>query len=143
MNFEPQSTDQGHEWLLESARHLRELYVPLRQKLEQLELEEESQIESIEVTYQRSSALGVLCLSFGLSRFERDVLVILAMMNLDAGLPSIFLSAFSDGVPTVTFLKLLESFSVATHTDQISFAPESPLRRWDLVRVGDSLNSSD
>jgi ATPase family associated with various cellular activities (AAA) len=137
------SPDQGHEWLLESARHLRELYVPLRQKLEQLELEEETEIESIEVTCRRSSALGSLCSSFGLSRFERDVLVMLAMMNLDAGLPSVFMSAFSDGAPTVTFLKLLESFSNATHLDQISFAPESPLRRWDLIKISDNLSSSD
>jgi ATPase family associated with various cellular activities (AAA) len=136
-------TDHGNQWLLESARHLRELYVPLRQKLEQLELEEENEIESIDLTRQRASALGTLCSSFGLSRFERDVLVILAMMNLDAGLPSIFLSAFSDGAPTVTFLKLLESFSDATHLDQVSFAPESPLRRWDLINISDNLSSSD
>ncbi len=136
-------TGESNEWLFESARHLRELYAPLRKKLEHLELEEETEIESIEVTRQRQSALGSLCSSFGLSCFERDVLVILAMMNLDAGLPSIFLSAFSDGAPTVTFLKLLESFSHSSHLDQVSFAPESPLRHWDLVKVSDSLSSSD
>jgi hypothetical protein len=134
---------EGNEWLLESARHLRELYAPLRAKLEHLDLETDSEIESIEITRQRSSALGTLCLSFGLSRFERDVLVMLAMMNLDAGLPSIFLSAFSDGAPTVTFLKLLESFSYSSHLDQVCFAPESPLRRWDLIKVSDSLSSSE
>ncbi len=143
MNAFVTQTDQGNEWLLESARHLRELYVPLRAKLEHLELDEATEVESIEVTTQRQSALGMLCSKFGLSRFERDAVVILAMMNLDAGLPSIFLSAFSDGAPTVTFIKLLESFSFATHLDQVSFAPESPLRRWDLVKLSDSLNSSD
>lgn len=143
MNFEPQSTDQGHEWLTESARHLRELYVPLREKLEQLELEEETEVESIEMTCQRSSALGTLCSSFGLSRFERDVLVMLAMMNLDTGLPPLFLSAFTDGTSSVTFLKLLDRFSKARHLDQVSFAPESPLRRWDLIKVSDSQSSSD
>ncbi len=142
MNAFVNQTD-GNEWLFESAGHLRELYAPLRKKLEHLELEEDSEIESIEVSRRRQSALGTLCSSFGLSRFERDALVILAMMNLDAGLPSIFLSAFSDGAPSVTFLKLLESFSIATHLDQVSFAPEGPLRRWDLVKVSDSLSSSD
>ncbi len=143
MNAFVNKADQGNVWLLESARHLRELYVPLRNKLEQLELEEETEVESIELTCQRSSALGALCSSFGLSCFERDVLVMLAMMNLDAGLPSIFLSAFSDGAPTVTFLKLLERFSHSTHFDQVFFAPESPLRRWDLIKVSDNLSSSD
>jgi ATPase family associated with various cellular activities (AAA) len=136
-------TDEGNKWLFESANHLRELYVPLRKKLEQLELEDQSEIEGIEFTCQRQSALGMLCAKFGLSRFERDVVVMLAMMNLDAGLPSVFLSAFTDGAPSVTFLKLLSSFSQATHLDQISFAPESPLRRWDLIKVSESLNSSD
>ncbi len=143
MNAFVNPTDQGDDWLLESARHLRELYVPLRKKLEHLELEAQSEIENIELTCRRFSALGKLCSSFGLSCFERDVLVMLAMMNLDGGLPSIFLSAFSDGAPTVTFLKLLESFSDASHLDQVSFAPEGSLRRWDLVKVSDSLSSSD
>ena len=134
------ANQSSSEWLFESARHLRELYAPLRAKLDELAgLEAEDwEFESIEATRQRPTALGVLCSSFGLTRFERDVMVILAMMNLDTGLPSIFMSAFTDGVPAVNFLKLLDTFTEAAHLEQASLAPDGTLRRWELVRVSES-----
>jgi ATPase family associated with various cellular activities (AAA) len=139
-------TQSSSSWLFESAQHLRVLYASLRGKLDELGAAEEAEaeFETIEATCEHQSALGVLCSKFGLSRFERDVVVTLAMMNLDTGLPSIFLDRFSDGLPSATFLKLLDTFSgEATQHDQVSLAPESPLRRWGLVRVSDSQNSSD
>ncbi len=133
------------DWLLESARHLREVYTPLRTKLDELAgLETQiSEVETIDFTCQRDSALGMLCKTFGLTRFERDLVVVLAMMNLDTGLPSILLSAFADGTPVATFLKLLGTFSEATHLDQVSLAPDNALRRWELVKVSEGQNASD
>jgi hypothetical protein len=138
--------DQSSEdWLFQSAKHLRELAVPLRSKLEELmgQAAEKTEPETIETTCQRQTAMGMLCSRFGLSQFERDVVVVLAMMNLDIGLPTIFMTAFADGTPSVTFLKLLETFSTERHYDQVALAPESPLRRWDLVKISDSQTSSD
>jgi hypothetical protein len=65
VNFESQLTDQGNDWLRESAGHLRELYAPLRTKLEHLDSKEPIESENIQTTYQQQSAMGLLCSSFG------------------------------------------------------------------------------
>jgi hypothetical protein len=134
-----------NEWLIASAKHVRELYEPLHARLDELtELEvATAQLESIEQTCERQSALGMLCRQFRLTQFERDVIVVLAMMNLDTGLPTIFMNAFSDGLPAVSFLKLLDTFTDLAHLEQASLAPDSTLRRWELVRVSESQSSSE
>jgi len=76
---------------------------------------------------------------FGLSRFERDLLLLCAGTALDAGLAEAVARASGrvDGQPTFPFaMSLLD----APHWDALS--PQAPLRYWQLVHVDGPLPTS-
>ncbi|MGE3154211.1 MAG: ATP-binding protein [Nitrospiraceae bacterium] len=80
------------------------------------------------------SALDVLCVSFGLSAFERDILLLAAGMELDAGMAPACAAAQGDARrPYPTFGLALASLS---HAHWSAVIPTAPLRRWRLVEVG-------
>jgi hypothetical protein len=75
-------------------------------------------------------ALDALMRTFGLSDFERDILVLCAGVELDASFASLIASEARGGVPT--FGLALAALSDA-HWSAIS--PGAPLRAWRLVEV--------
>ena len=78
-------------------------------------------------------ALASLCAAFGLSPFERRILVLCAGVELDAGFAGLCATAGGDqGRPYPTFGLALASLADA-HWSALS--PEGPLRRWRLVEV--------
>ena len=79
-------------------------------------------------------ALDVVCISFGLSAFERDILLLAAGMELDAGFASA--CAAAQGEPRrayPTFGLALGALPLAHWSAMI---PTAPLRRWRLVEIG-------
>jgi ATPase family associated with various cellular activities (AAA) len=70
------------------------------------------------------SSLDLLTRLFGLSNFERSVVVMCASMELDADL--------ARSAPTTTFGLALASFAEAHWS---ALTPEAPLRRWGLVEL--------
>jgi hypothetical protein len=79
-------------------------------------------------------ALRVLCETFGLGPFERDVLLLCAGMELDARFPAACARAQGDAQrPFPTFALALAALP-DSHWDAL--APQGALRRWDLVTVG-------
>jgi ATP-dependent 26S proteasome regulatory subunit len=93
-----------------------------------------TQGQSANFTPSHASALGQLCIIFGLSSFERDILVLCAGMELDANLPLLCAEAQSDPQrPYPTFSLALAMFATK-HWSAIT--PSSPLRRWRLIEVG-------
>ncbi|MCA1552962.1 MAG: ATP-binding protein, partial [Chloroflexi bacterium] len=79
-------------------------------------------------------ALDALCLSFGLSAFERSVLLLCAGVELDSSIAP--LCATAQGEPTrtyPTFGLALAAFVDTAHWSALG--PSAPLRRWRLIEV--------
>lgn len=84
--------------------------------------------------FSRPPALEQLCSTFGLSSFERDVLLLCAGMELDAMFPSLCAAAQGDSQRAFPTLGLaLATFSVPQWK---ALMPTSPLRRWRMIEIG-------
>jgi ATPase family associated with various cellular activities (AAA) len=81
-----------------------------------------------------AAALDTLCAAFGLSSFERGVLLLCAGIELDSGFAP--LCAAAQGDPSrnyPTFSLVLAAFADAHWS---ALTPDAPLRRWRLIEVG-------
>lgn len=78
-----------------------------------------------------SSALERLCAMFGLSSFERDVLVLCAGVELEASFASL-VAEIQSGRLTPTFGLALAALPEAHWS---ALAPSAPLRRWHLLEL--------
>jgi hypothetical protein len=79
-------------------------------------------------------ALDMICSIFGLSSFERDILLLCAGMELDSGFTTLCAAAQGDpGKPYPTF-SLALAILCDPHWSGIN--PEAPLRRWRLIDIG-------
>ena len=88
------------------------------------------------------SALDHLCQAFGLSAFERDVLLLCAGIELDSGFAALCAAAQGssrNGLPTFSL-----ALAVLPDAHWSALAPAAPLRRWRLLEIGagDTLTQS-
>ena len=79
------------------------------------------------------SALETLCELFGLSSFERDVLLLCAGMELDADFPS--LCAAAQGDPQRTYPTFSLALAVLPEAHWSALSPEAPLRYRCLIEM--------
>src|SRR5262249_32100200 len=82
-----------------------------------------------------SPALDSLCEVFGLSSFERDLLLLCAGVELDSGLASLCSTAQGDsrrGFPTFSL-----ALAALPEPHWSALMPTAALRRWRLIEVGD------
>ena len=86
-------------------------------------------------------ALERLCAAFGLSRFERDILLLCAGVELDAGFAQTVATAQSDARLTFPTFSLALAALGEPHWSALS--PVAPLRRWRLIEIDnrDSLST--
>ncbi|MDQ3254699.1 MAG: ATP-binding protein, partial [Acidobacteriota bacterium] len=81
------------------------------------------------------AAIDTLCATFGLSPFERDVLLLCAGVELDANFSTLFNAAAQGdarrGYPTFSL-----ALAALPDAHWSALAPDGPLRRWRLVEVG-------
>jgi hypothetical protein len=110
-------------WADDNQRFLAASLAALRATIEGTPAEDPAAIEA-EMEYP--PALRTLCECFGLSSFERDILLLCAGMELDA--------AFATLCPKQPSF----SFALARLKDPhwSAVAPNGPLRRWRLVELG-------
>ena len=89
-----------------------------------------------------SSALSSLCGAFGLSSFERDVLLLCAGIELDSTFAARYAAAHGDARRVYPTFSLALAALPEAHWSAI--VPAAPLRRWRLIEVGagDSLTTS-
>jgi len=80
------------------------------------------------------AALDTLCALFQLSPFERDILVLCAGVELDAGLASLCAAAQGDPQRVAPTFSLALAALPGAHWSAL--APNAPLRRWRLVEPG-------
>jgi hypothetical protein len=79
------------------------------------------------------SALDVVCATFGLTRFERAVLVLCAGMELDASIPPA--CAAAQGDPERPFPTFALALAALEGSHWSALVPDAPLRRWRLVEL--------
>lgn len=80
------------------------------------------------------SALQTLCAMFGLSAFERNVLLLCAGVELDSGFAS--LCAEAQGDPAREFPSFSLGLAALPEAHWSAMSPASPLRYWRLIEVG-------
>lgn len=80
------------------------------------------------------SALDTLCVTFGLSPFERDVLLLCAGPELDSTFAACCAAAQGDSMRAFPTFSLALAALPASHWSALT--PAAPLRRWRLVEVG-------
>jgi SpoVK/Ycf46/Vps4 family AAA+-type ATPase len=88
------------------------------------------------------AALETLCAAFGLSEFERDLLLLCAGSELDSSFAGLYAAAQGDvrrGYPTFSL-----ALAVLPHAHWSALSPAGPLRRWRMIEVGagESLTAS-
>ncbi len=106
-------------------------------------------IQKLELSYLGSSALGntstetieFLCQNFELSSFERDILLLCAGVELDLSWQ--VLCAIAQGDPNKKYPTFSLALSIFKNSHWDAFAPNSPLRRWQLIKIKPSLNLVD
>jgi len=91
-------------------------------------------VSSFPTHFSRPPALEQLCTTFGLSSFERDVLLLCAGMELDARFPS--LCATAQGDPQRAFPTLGLALATLKAPQWKALMPSSPLRRWQMIEIG-------
>ncbi|MBE9047734.1 ATP-binding protein [Pleurocapsales cyanobacterium LEGE 10410] len=80
------------------------------------------------------SALEQLCLTFGLSTFERDILLLCAGSELNSGFPA--LCALAQGDPQQNYPTFSLALNLLRDPHWSAFTPSAPLRRWKLIELG-------
>jgi len=85
-------------------------------------------------SHEFDSHLHQLCQSFNLSVFERDILLLCAGMEFDAGWGLLCAEIANDAKQVYPTFSL--AMSVLAETDWSALSPASTLRRWHLVEIG-------
>ena len=83
---------------------------------------------------QQPAALDALCASFGLSRFERDLLLLCAGIELDSTVAP--LCAAAQGDPSRNYPTFSLALAALPDAHWSALTPDAPLRRWRLIEVG-------
>src|SRR5258708_36579303 len=84
-------------------------------------------------------ALDTLCATFGLSLFERDLLLLCAGIELDSKFASLCATAQGDAARAYPTFSLALAALPEAHWSAL--APNAPLRRWRLIKISNDGNS--
>ncbi|MGD8750917.1 MAG: ATP-binding protein [Anaerolineales bacterium] len=132
------------EWLQANQRYLMAALSDVRAALERHASGEGSQAVGEEVSRREHipekqmhtfpPALDVLSATFGLSSFERDVLLMCAGMELDSSFSSLCAKAQGDQSRVYPTFSLALAALPGAHWSALS--PDSPLRYWRLIETG-------
>lgn len=86
------------------------------------------------------SPLEYLVHTFGLSPFERDVLVLCAAMEISPDIAQLVGRVAGD--PSASFPTPMLALAVLEGGAMLAFSPSAPLRKWDLILMSDGLGMS-
>ena len=85
-------------------------------------------------TMPKPSTVETLCSAFGLSPFERDILLLCAGMEFDSAFISLCAAAQGDATKTYPTFSLALAALPQPHWEAL--VPDAPLRYWRLIDVG-------
>ena len=95
---------------------------------------DDKQLLELSKTMESPPAIESLCTLFGLSPFERDVLLLCAGIELDSGISTLCTSIQSEPVRNYPTFSMALSLFPAAHWSALT--PAAPLRWWRLIEVG-------
>jgi hypothetical protein len=133
------SDERGDEqlWLAGNQQHLMAAVARVRRAIESRGTapldDEEEQLRVIAESMPAPPALERLCETFGLSPFERDVVVLCAGIDLDTAFARILAEASGDTRRTLPTFALALAALPGAHWSAIT--PVAPLRRWHLIEM--------
>jgi hypothetical protein len=120
------------EWHKANQDYLMNALAKVRTALEQTE----SSNENFTSASSSNNALSTLCDLFGLSDFERDILLLCLGMEIDANWG--FLCSNAPGhhpkLPYPTFSLAIAVFPTVYWQ---AFTPSAPLRKWQMIHIGE------
>ncbi|MBR8839104.1 MAG: ATP-binding protein [Stigonema ocellatum SAG 48.90 = DSM 106950] len=136
------------DWYDANQRYLLAAVAVVRGMIERYTLRSQNQSEVEEQEYVRQqdlqdaaaampgpSALDKVCKVFGLSKFERDILLMCACMEFSGDFGGLCTAAVGDAQRGYPTFSLALAALPEPHWDAI--APHAALRRWRLIEVGD------
>ncbi len=139
-------------WHFENQEYLSLALASLRERLERRRDGNADESDLMQRQIQRLDdasrsmssppALDVLCRQFGLSSFERDILLLCAGVELESSFLSLLASL--QGSATRSYPTFSLALAALNDPHWSALTPASPLRRWHLIEVeaGMSLTSS-
>ena len=130
---------ESTNWREANQHYLMQAIALVREVLErQAGRDTGTQGENLKLDFPHPSlpppALEQLCTIFGLSSFERDVLLLCVGMELDASFPALCAAAQGDSQRTYPTFSL--SLATSSTPQWKALMPASPLRRWRMIEVG-------
>jgi AAA+ superfamily predicted ATPase len=125
----------GASWSDRNQRYLTLALDVLREQLEHNHGAEplRQELERYARTMERAPALEEIRALFGLSPFERDVLLLVAAPELDSSFPALFEKL--SGAPLSAFPTFGLALGSLPHPHWSALSAGAPLRRWSLVEV--------
>ncbi len=127
------------DWFEANQRHLSSALVAIREALTVFIAKQRNEPPSTdpipaEPYFFEASALETLCQTFGLSSFERNILLLCAGMDLDGKFSSLCAQANLD--PQRAFPTLGMALAALPDAHWSALSPVAPLRRWKLIELG-------
>ncbi|MCX6046905.1 MAG: ATP-binding protein, partial [Chloroflexi bacterium] len=131
------------DWYTANQRYLAAALQGVRMRLEQYapqsepklpEGNQQPSLASIAATMTLPPALETLCVNFGLSAFERDLLLCCAGLELDSAFAPLY--AAIQGDPQRPYPTFSLALAILPEAHWSALTPGAPLRRWRLLDLG-------
>ncbi len=126
--------DTSNDWQRLNQKYLMTALSRIRTLLEVKAGKEETTAEADTIPSEIPSALEQLAPIFGLSTFERDILLLCAGCELDGNFPT--LCALAQGDPQKPYPTFSLALNLLNDAHWSAFTPSAPLRRWKLIELG-------
>ncbi|MBD2541320.1 ATP-binding protein [Coleofasciculus sp. FACHB-SPT36] len=134
-------TTTSDRWQAANQRYFMGEVARVRQALERQAAKMQGEEKGQEEDFPRLTSnlsppatLEQLCKTFGLSDFERDILLLCVGMELDPSFPSLCAIAQGNERQAYPTMSLALAILPASHWDALT--PTASLRRWQLIEVG-------
>jgi hypothetical protein len=139
------NADDANNWAEANQRYLMARVAMVREALRRHvaraqddppppEIDVEKNLREAAEAMPAPAALDTLCAAFGLSPFERDVLLLCAGMELDSTFPSLCAAAQGQQQRALPTFSLALAALPEAHWSALT--PVAPLRHWRLIEVG-------
>ncbi|MDD3872955.1 MAG: hypothetical protein PHE01_01785 [Methanosarcina sp.] len=147
--------DANQRYLLEALSIIRarlELYIEKHYVETQKEIKVQKEASNSEQKVKRKTlkktafsmpapaAIETLCSMFGLSPFERDILLLCAGIELDSSFA--YLCAEAQGDASRKYPTFSLALAALTEPHWSALTPAAPLRRWNLIEIKPGISNS-
>lgn len=134
MNSTPSWYQANFQYLLSAIERVHQFLKIQIEQTDSAALSDQLPHDFPSFTHPESSTLEILCNTFNLSSFERDILLLCLGMELDVRFPSLCTQA--QGSPELPFPTFSLALLALPDAHISAIAPHSPLQHWQLLEIG-------